>query len=300
MGFADCTGCSRHHKRPVNTKCEYLKSAVEKCLELGVSSADYMMYLPDLLAEDIPPEAGKGVKPKPVVDIDSTLLQQLVSESEASRKLLQSSQSQVERMMAQLLDLNLEERRSRSPGIPMAGTPSGVASGASFLPIPDGTESIRNEYLIAQALPVTTTSNLSSQVTLGSPLSGNSVPIYTMSGLNSVINPQLPYMGSGSTAAQIQGSQALGSTPAFSQVLGSIPGSTPVHHHLLGTTAVPLPFIGDGSSTPLVYRDGGSTPLVYRDGGSTPLIGREGGSRFTERRGNSVDRSGGDCSLAGS
>ena len=39
---------------------------------------------------------------------DRDLLQRLVTESVESRKLLQSSQQQVERMMAQLVDLKLE------------------------------------------------------------------------------------------------------------------------------------------------------------------------------------------------
>ena len=52
MGFADCTACLHWHRRPVNSKCEYAKIAVAKCAMLGLYSAEYLLYLQDLLPED--------------------------------------------------------------------------------------------------------------------------------------------------------------------------------------------------------------------------------------------------------
>ena len=122
MSFADCTACVRRHKRPANTKCEYAKVAVEKCVSLGLKSSDYMLHLPDLLPEDMDPKAGRRPS-KPDLStvhespstgkIDNELIARLVSESVHSRKLLESSQGQVERMMAQLLDMKIDQSRSR-------------------------------------------------------------------------------------------------------------------------------------------------------------------------------------------
>ena len=124
MSFADCNACVRHHRRPVNTKCEYVKAAVEKCLSLRLKSSDYMLHLPDLLPEDIDPKmAGNqtkvGAESAPLVqeagNINNDLIARLVEESVESRRLLESSQGQVERMMAQLLDLKIEHSRSKQP-----------------------------------------------------------------------------------------------------------------------------------------------------------------------------------------
>ena len=69
MAFASCTTCQRRHKRPINSKCEYMKAATEKCKELGLPSTDYVYYLPELFEEDIDPAeimARKGTK-EPVI-----------------------------------------------------------------------------------------------------------------------------------------------------------------------------------------------------------------------------------------
>ena len=117
----------------MNSKCEYAKVAVSKCAELGISSAEYMLYLPDLLPEDADPSksdhGGKHVKSSPVPEtFDAELVKQLVAESIQSRKLLESSQSQVERMMAQLLDLKIESKRSH---LNEAGSAAGGAGGGA-------------------------------------------------------------------------------------------------------------------------------------------------------------------------
>ena len=44
--------CLRKHKRPVDTKCEYAKVAVDECRSLGLKSLDYLLHLPDMLPED--------------------------------------------------------------------------------------------------------------------------------------------------------------------------------------------------------------------------------------------------------
>ena len=59
MSFADCNTCVRRHKRPVNTKCEYVKVAIEKAVSLGLKASDYMLHLPDLLPEDIDPKMAR-------------------------------------------------------------------------------------------------------------------------------------------------------------------------------------------------------------------------------------------------
>ena len=45
-------------------KCEYLKAAVEKCASLRIPSSEYILYLPELLPEDVDPAqpglAGNG------------------------------------------------------------------------------------------------------------------------------------------------------------------------------------------------------------------------------------------------
>ena len=94
--FADCNTCLRRHKRPVNTKCEYGKVAVEKCVSLGLKSSDYMLHLPDLLPEDKDPKmAGIQTKGRSVSvlgqALDNELVAQLLSETLESRKLLESS-----------------------------------------------------------------------------------------------------------------------------------------------------------------------------------------------------------------
>ena len=125
--FVDCTACKRKHKRPVNTRCEYAKLAVKKCSELGLSTSGYMLYLPDLWPEDTESPAagvaGKSIPLSPIVQqvgaeasIETNLIHQLISESVQSRKLLESSQSQVERMMAQLLDMKIATKSAPTEG----------------------------------------------------------------------------------------------------------------------------------------------------------------------------------------
>ena len=48
MALAQCSACERKHERPVNTKCKYLNRAVEICVELGVSTDEWRLHLPDL------------------------------------------------------------------------------------------------------------------------------------------------------------------------------------------------------------------------------------------------------------
>ena len=146
MAFAGCNACSRRHKRPVNSKCDYLKAAVNKCAELGISSPEYVQFIPELLLEDTDPASVKLVKPSvPVAtstpgraevpsgpDVNNELLQELVSENARSRKLLESSQNQVERMMAQLLDLKLTSQNESRPPVTSDGatTTHSILSGS--------------------------------------------------------------------------------------------------------------------------------------------------------------------------
>ena len=44
----ECTMCFRRHKRPYNSKCRYLKAAVDKCVELRLATTEYRHYLLDL------------------------------------------------------------------------------------------------------------------------------------------------------------------------------------------------------------------------------------------------------------
>ena len=123
MSFADCTSCLRRHKRPANSKCEFLKVAVEKCGTLGLSSSQYMQYLSELLPEDVDPkmegrQTKDPVSPVAQTQFDNAIIAQLVSESIQSRKLFESSQAQVERMMAQLLDLKLPDRPRGRQAVP--------------------------------------------------------------------------------------------------------------------------------------------------------------------------------------
>ena len=177
MSFAQCTACLRKHKRPVNSRCEYLKADVQRCAELGLSSSECINYLPELMEEDIDPSdkmAGKvdngtaiaeGVGPhlrRQSEHLDSELIQQLVTESIQSRKLLESSQKQVERMMAQLLDLKLN---TVSPGgsLPVSVTTVSQAS-------PTATTCT---YTLAQVSPTTM---ITSSVTSPWPYSSWSLP----------------------------------------------------------------------------------------------------------------------------
>ena len=141
MAFANCTGCFRRHKRPVNTRCEYLKSATEHCVSLRITTSEFAKYLPELLEEDMDPTFDysapmAGTLPsRPEVGVagageltedsmPTSLLRELVSENIKSRKLFESSQHQVERMMAQLLDLKISSQRSQSVGpVPPVITP---------------------------------------------------------------------------------------------------------------------------------------------------------------------------------
>ena len=49
-------GCDRKHDRPVNSRCPYLKSTIAKCVEFGVSSDNYKLYLPEIGSLDIESE----------------------------------------------------------------------------------------------------------------------------------------------------------------------------------------------------------------------------------------------------
>ena len=136
MSFADCTACRRRHKRPCNSRCEYAKSAVEHCVQLGLSSAEYVKYLPELLEEDIEVAGNKTkASPRPQLPdtlevhshqsvVESSLLTEFISESIRSRKLFESSQAQVERMMAQLLDLKVSATKPKMATFPAVGSPS--------------------------------------------------------------------------------------------------------------------------------------------------------------------------------
>ena len=146
MSFADCNSCSRHHKRPVNSRCEYSKAAVSKCAELGISSSEYVKFLLELLFEDMEPvravpistsTPGRACVPSSSGCKDE-LLQQLITENAKCRKLLESSQNQVERMMTQLLDLKVNSQKQSSSPVPSDGATvtttqaglSGAAQGA--------------------------------------------------------------------------------------------------------------------------------------------------------------------------
>ena len=144
MAFADCTGCHRRHKRPVNTRCEYLKSARDHCVSLQISTSEYVRYLPELLDEDLDPDfdyinqmAGTETKsPRPgntftdsENSMHTSLLRELVSENVKSRKLFESNQQQVERMMSQLLDLKISSQRMQSvPSVPLVTTTAVVTA----------------------------------------------------------------------------------------------------------------------------------------------------------------------------
>ena len=181
MSFADCNACVRRHRRPVNTKCEYLKVAVEKCVSLGFKSSDYMLHLPELLPEDVDPKmAGAQTKGDTIHSqgvVDNDLVAQLVAESVQSRKLLESSQSQVERMMAQLLDLKIDQTRgqrqgSRSvPDLTSEAIPIGPHEGntGSTLPKPMGLfpPGLNGGSQPLNTTAVTTTSVLGSTATAG-------------------------------------------------------------------------------------------------------------------------------------
>ena len=76
-----------------------------------------MQYLPELLPEDadlkkVGRHSKEPVSPTVQVQLDNTLIAQLLSQRVQSRKLLESSQNQVERMMAQLLDLKIGQAGS--------------------------------------------------------------------------------------------------------------------------------------------------------------------------------------------
>ena len=44
----ECTACMGRHRRPYNSRCLYMKLAIEKCVELRCPTSDYTLHLPEL------------------------------------------------------------------------------------------------------------------------------------------------------------------------------------------------------------------------------------------------------------
>ena len=194
MSFANCTGCNRRHKRPVNSKCDYKKAAQDRCIELGVPATDILLYLPELLEEDIDPAdkmAGIRTNGSPSVgtasDISSELIHQLVTESVRSRKLLESSQNQVERMMTQLLELKIGSQQT----------------------------AVTTSSLTSHSQPV----SVFSTVTVPTPVTTTTTAATTMSASGTTWSPAVPIMAPW-MSAPLPGSSA---SPGFQQ---AFPGSS--------------------------------------------------------------------------
>ena len=281
MSFADCTACRRRHKRSVNTKCDYAKLAVEKCASLGLSSSQYLHYLPELLVEDVDTKmAGKskdtqaspGAIPSQLVD--NELISQLLGESVQSRKLLESSQAQVERMMAQLLDLKIGHSKMA------ANEAAQVNQGASGGP-PPGTERATLSANATGGLspivsggghePVVSKRPGSFPPGLNLPLPVHaSVPFPTGAAWTSQAGAYLPSTlqqhgdrGPGALAGGPLGpSAAVSSTPAAVPIPGALPGGFttqhfPVQHGVTVNPYLPpylLPGASQQSSLQIPYR----------------------------------------------
>ena len=96
MGVADCNACSRKHERLVNSKCLYVKAALQKCVTLGASHMDFMFHLPDIGAL---PEVGEGEEEgdhaaaKTRRPSEGDIIRLLIHENEESRRLLEVSKT---------------------------------------------------------------------------------------------------------------------------------------------------------------------------------------------------------------
>ena len=57
----NCTGCMRRHRCPYNSRCHYMKLAMDKCVELRVPTLEYVLHLLDLDdAWEQPPAGDQG------------------------------------------------------------------------------------------------------------------------------------------------------------------------------------------------------------------------------------------------
>ena len=102
MGLVSCTGCDRKHDRPVNSRCPYLKSAIAKCVVLGVSSDDYKFYLPEIGSLDIDSEITSTAFPLMADDIMAILQ----DNAECKRQLMET-QRQLAHVLGQLDSMSL-------------------------------------------------------------------------------------------------------------------------------------------------------------------------------------------------
>ena len=76
----ECTACIRKHKRPYNSRCRYMKLAVEKCVELRCPTSDYRLYMPDLDTDwERPDDEGDSEEFIPSIPQDELDIHNLIS-----------------------------------------------------------------------------------------------------------------------------------------------------------------------------------------------------------------------------
>ena len=131
MGVADCTACTRRHDWPVNSKCLYVKAALQKCVLLGAPHVDFMLHLPEIGAlpeegevEGEDDHAAAGLR-RP---LEGDIIRLLIRENEESRRLLEVSQTQMDAMLKQMQELTAQLRVSGSNSSDANGAQAGNSS----------------------------------------------------------------------------------------------------------------------------------------------------------------------------
>ena len=146
MALVSCNACDRRHERPINSKCIYLKAAISKCAELGVSRDDYRLHLPDIME----PVTGGAGTPKythaafPLLAEDVLAL--LQDNAECKRQLAETKH-QLDTIITRLDNLSLNNVQ----GV------SGAAGGVMGDPGQWPASTLIGTGLVGQ-VPVTTTS----------------------------------------------------------------------------------------------------------------------------------------------
>ena len=154
MALLSCTGCNRKHDRPINSRCSYMKLALVRCKELGVSPDNYRLHLPDLdVAASVLPAMASPSKQS--FNLSPEDVKALLTDNAECKRQVQETNRQMGVLIQQMSELTFAISSDRAASNMAA---RGGVSAGTLPPRTDSTMVTTSTSITTSIAPVTVTS----------------------------------------------------------------------------------------------------------------------------------------------